>query len=769
MLDSAVLTPPQQLAVEHVDGPLLILAGPGSGKTRVITHRIARMVETGIDPRSVLAITFTNKAANEMAERVAKLLPGGRVWISTFHRFCARLLRMRAEGVGLQPNYTILDTGDQSQLIRQILRDLDVDAVSFPPRRIAARISNAKNDLHSAEDVARRFEDSVGNHIEAVVARVYPEYQKRLLQSNAVDFDDLLLHVVTLLSDNPELRRQLGERYRYILVDEYQDTNLAQYRIVAALAADHHNLCVTGDPDQSIYGWRGARIDNILSFERDFPNATVVRLEENFRSTKQILKSADRLIAHNTQRKAKSLVTGNDDGVPVQCLIFRDGRQEADEIAADIRRAVEDGERNWSEFAGFYRVNALSREIERALMRHGVPFQVAAGVAFYDRAEIKDVLAYLRLIFNPDDETAFRRIVNTPKRGIGKTTLDRLHAWAQWQGISLFEAAARCEEYPKISKRAAKGLKAFVAMIGELAIEPTGSIKRLIENVLQRTAYSEQWEGSLAEQDQQRLANVEELLTAAEQYDERTDDEPTLEGFLETTCLVNETDTLDENAGRVTLMTLHAAKGLEFPVVYIVGVEENLIPHERSLRSGDYKELEEERRLLFVGMTRAEEELYLTQTCQRNFRGRLLHSIPSDFLRETTVVLTDRTGDAPDPWDELLNRSHDDETAAESSPDDTSSKPQPPQTHGTQPVGLGSHPTGLVQTGLNLLGGDAQPAALPQGFAVGMTVRHPRYGTGTVLQIGGFARRRTVTVAFDDGRQESFIADKSPLQPVGVR
>jgi DNA helicase-2/ATP-dependent DNA helicase PcrA len=765
MLPSLGLTPAQQQAVEHQDGPLLILAGPGSGKTRVVTQRIARMVDRGVDPRDILAITFTNKAAREMAERTEKLVAGRHVWISTFHRFCARLLRSRAEGVGLQPNYTILDTGDQTQLIRLILHDLDIDSVSFPPRRIAGKISNAKNDLRFADDVAQRFSESVGNHMEAIFARVYPEYQKRLLQSNAVDFDDLLLHVVTLLTENPELRRQLGGRYQYVMVDEYQDTNLAQYRIVAGIAGEHQNLCVTGDPDQSIYGWRGARIDNILSFERDFPGAKVVRLEENFRSTKEILKSADLLIAHNTQRKAKSLITANDDGIPVQCLFFRTGTHEADEIAQDIRRAIDDGERSWSQFAIFYRMNALSRELERALVRHNIPFQVAAGVAFYDRAEIKDVLAYLRLIFNPDDETAFRRVVNTPKRGIGKTTVDKLADWARWQGVSLFNAAARCDEYPKLSARAVKSLKAFVKMIGELSLEHTGTVTGLLQQVLHRTGYAAQWEDSPVEQDQQRLANVQELLTAAHQYDEQATDEPTLEGFLETTSLVSDVDSLDEHAGQVTLMTLHAAKGLEFPVVYIIGVEHNLIPHERSLRDNDYRQLEEERRLLFVGMTRAEEELYLTRTAQRDHRGQLKTSIPSSFLNETTFAMNDRTIDGPDPWDELLSQGVESRESRVESQRGVESQ----IARAARPSTLNPQPSTFLMTGADLLNGAAHPAAVPNGFAVGMTVRHPKYGNGTVRDIGGYSKRRTVTVEFDDGRKETFIADKCPLQPVGLR
>jgi len=767
MLDSQGLTDAQRQAVEHVDGPLLILAGPGSGKTRVITHRIARLCRRGVDGSQILAITFTNKAAGEMTERVRRMLPGSPVWISTFHRFCARLLRARGSAVGLDANYTILDTSDQRQLIRQVLQDLDIDPVHFPPRKIAARISNAKNDLQTAEAVAERFADSVGNHVEAVLARVYPEYQKRLLQSNAVDFDDLLLHVVSLLSESEELRRGLGERYRYILVDEYQDTNLAQYHIVAAMAEAHHNLCVTGDPDQSIYGWRGARIDNILRFERDFPNATTVRLEQNFRSTKQILDAADRLIANNLKRKEKSLLTDNPEGDPVECLLFFDGIHEADEIARHIREAVESGERRWSDFALFYRVNALSRELERALQRHNIPYAVAAGLAFYERSEIKDVLAYLRLILNADDETAFRRVVNTPRRGIGKTTLARLSEWARSQEMSLFEAASRCEECDVLSKRAAGALKRFVELIGSLSLASFDGVAELLNAALVQTDYGAEWRHSESEQDQQRLANVQELLTASEQYDDRAE-APTLEGFLEETSLVNEGDNLDDDAGCVTLMTLHAAKGLEFPVVYIVGVEQDVLPHERALQqfrnTGDMETIEEERRLLFVGMTRAQERLFLTQTQSRAFRGRRADTVISDFLTEFPFTLTERT---------LSGNGGARESAQPGSAGEDATPADVPPRAGS----ITGASSGLM-TGSDLLGGTAadgpRPRAetevsFPPGFAVGSAVRHPRYGVGTVVDVGGYAKRRTVVVEFEDDRRQTFILDKSPLQPVGMR
>jgi len=770
------LTPSQQMAVDHLDGPLLVLAGPGSGKTRVITRRIARMVEKGVDPREILAITFTNKAAGEMASRVGALLPGRRVWVSTFHRFCARLLRDRAEGVGLKPNFTILDAADQRQMIRDVMGDLDLDAVHFPPARIAERISRAKNDLQTAEQFVRFFEDRVGDHLQAAVARVYPEYQKKLLKSNAVDFDDLLLHVVTLLEENPELRARYDEQFRYILVDEYQDTNLAQYRIVVALSQDHPHLCATGDPDQSIYGWRGARIDNILRFEADFPQASVVRLEQNFRSTKSILRAADALISHNVHRKSKALLTENSEGEPVELIFCADGIQEAEFIVDEIRRQVDSGRRAWSDFAVFYRVNALSREIERGLARARVPYQVAAGVAFYERAEIKDMLAYLRLIQNPDDEAAFRRVVNVPARGVGKTTQQRLLALAATNRMNLVEAAAVASQHPQITRRAAAALEKFAGLIQELALRHAGSVEALLRDVVTRSGYGDLLQRSGTEQDLERLANVEELITAARQFDETFGSDATLEGFLEAASLVSDVDALSDTEGQVTLMTLHAAKGLEFPVVFVVAVEENIIPHERSIRADDPRELEEERRLLFVGMTRAREQLFLTYTQLRDFRGRRLFSIPSGFLQETEFVSRE------------LPPEHDRGKRAADDADDEASDPEPTDFSQEGEIVSAAEDSARrrpkrtseaakrlkIMTGADLLADREADAAaappLPLGFAVGMEVRHPRYGLGTVVNIGGFAKRRTVTVDFRDaGHCETFIASKCPLQPVGIR
>ena len=780
------LTPPQRAAVEHFHGPLLVLAGPGSGKTRVITRRIARLIERGVRPWEILAITFTNKAARAMGERVQALLPGQRIWVSTFHRFCARLLREHGRAVGLQPNFSIYDTGDQQQLIKQVLHDLNFDAAHFPANKIGARISQAKNELLTPELYVARYGEGIGTHLEAVVAKIYPAYQKRLLAANAVDFDDLLVHVALLLAEQDGLRAELDQRHRFILVDEYQDTNQAQYQIVAALSQIEPNLCATGDPDQSIYGWRGARIENILRFEQDFPDVALIRLEENFRSTPEILKTADGLIAHNVHRKVKRLKTDNVSGEPVELRLFRDGQHEASGIANEISALVEAGERQWKDFAIFYRVNALSRSLETALARQKIPYQIAGGVAFYERAEIKDLLGYLRLIENPQDRVAFLRVINTPTRGIGKSSLDKLVRWADGTGTVLLDAARQPGQVSDLPKKAAVQLRAFAGLIDELAQASTGPVEELLQLILRRTGYLRQFESSPDEDDIQRLGNIDELVSAARQYDEQepeNDQPPSLAGFLETASLAQDIDSLDEQTGAVTLMTLHAAKGLEFPVVYLIAVEQNLIPHERSLRENDARQLEEERRLLFVGITRAEEKLVLTHTQRREIHGRSLSTIPSDFLEELAVEHRDCTG-AEDfqfgdshnddiDFDDSQEIGHDDDASFDrkSFLDDSRSRSEPNRGRKSYDPPSRSLPSGLrLTTGASLEAGTKQGVELPLGFAVGMQVRHPRYGLGTVIETSGLAKNRTVTVEFvSEARRESFMASKCPLQPIGLR
>ncbi len=753
------LTEPQQEAVEYFEGPLQILAGPGSGKTRVITRRIARLVDRGVHPSSILAITFTNKAAREMQERVNQLLPESRIWISTFHRFCASVLRRRGRSVGLESNFVIFNKSDQLQVLRHVLNDLDMDAVRVPVAKLGARISHIKNTMVSSEEFTRSLEYEVGEPFDMIVAQVYPKYQETLLASNAVDFDDLLLHVVKLFQENPALRAEYDDRFRFLLVDEYQDTNVIQYQLVRSLGIDRPNVCVTGDPDQSIYAWRGANIENILHFERDFEHAKLVRLEQNFRSTALILQSADQLISHNRMRKAKSLTTDAEDGEAVQLLRFKDGRSEADGIAEVIRKQCTEAGSKWRDFAIFYRVNSMSRELELAFTRHHIPFQVAAGLAFYDRTEIRDLLAYLRLIENPVDTIAFARVVNRPARGIGKTSQNKLTAWATENGVGPMEAARRADRITSLTKTAKIKLKAFVGIMDTFSLANAGSVSDLLKKIVEKTAYSRTWSAASSEQAITKQANVEELVNAAAQYDEANADDPSITGFLETTALASDVDAVDADAGKVTLMTIHAAKGLEFPSVVIVGLEHGLIPHERSIKSNDPKQLEEERRLLFVGMTRAMRNLYMTTAQVRAERGTPRITIPSTFLAETTFDIID--GSKPDG------------TRKKSG---TSSKPNKNQELRNKlkaSLAAGNKP--LLTTGAALLSGSDEEVELPDAgsastFAVGMRVRHPKYGMGTVTHIAGFAKRRTVEVEFTNGsRTETFSVSHCPLQLIGVR
>ncbi len=631
----AGLNAPQRAAVRHTDGPLLVLAGPGSGKTRVVTHRIAWLLEQGIWPSRIAALTFTNKAAEEMKKRLAVLAPDKSIWIGTFHKFCAYLLRQHAAMVGLSQNFTIYDTDESKKLL-----DLLLDKVDLPTginaQKIATGISWAKNELILPEEYVAKNGSFLGQFIE----KAYPEYQKALRQANAVDFDDLLLHIAILLRENPEVRKQLDARFRYILVDEYQDTNLAQYAIARALSIDHPNLCVTGDPDQSIYGWRGANIKNILDFEKDFDSVEIIRLEQNYRSTKRILAAASRLISFNEFRKEKDLFTENGEGAPVRVVCFADQREEADGIAGEIAEEIRAGKRRPQDYAIFYRMNALSRNLEHSLRREGVPFQLVRGLEFFNRKEIKDMIAYLQLIYNPSDMVSFVRIVNEPRRGIGKTTLVMIVAAANEHGVSAIEAAKALVLAPKttgMSGKVKKALGDFVKMIEHLS-EAAGrdeyTIEALFGMILAETKYKEQYEIDDTEEDAQRLENIEELISEAREFDKRPleEGESALEKFLEQAALVSDVDAWDEETDRVSLMSLHAAKGLEFPVVYLIALEENILPHERSLH--DQMQLEEERRLLFVGITRAEEELRISRTRFREFRGNYTSSIFSRFLLE---------------------------------------------------------------------------------------------------------------------------------------
>ena len=627
----ADLNEPQRQAVMHRDGPLLVLAGAGSGKTRVITRRVAYLVAQGVAPWNVLAITFTNKAASEMRQRVEQLgVPRGAT-VCTFHALCARLLREFATEAGLSANFTIYDRDDQIRLTRDVMGKLSLKAGNFTPAGVHGAISRAKNALQTAQEYAASADGFAERNIE----RVFGGYEKALGDNNALDFDDLLMRVAFLLRDRPDLRRLLAQRYRYILIDEYQDTNRAQYIIAHGIAMNHENICATGDPDQSIYAWRGADIKNILEFETDYPNATVVRLEENYRSTQPILSAASKLIACNTLRKEKALWTRREGGADVRVLLCDDEHAEADQVALRIAEYRGRGG-EYSNVAVFYRVNSLSRVLERTLLRHAIPYRIARGVEFYSRKEIKDELAYLRVLANPADDLSCARIINTPTRGIGNTTISRLSEGAAGAGLSLLEACGRAAQMG-LGKAPTKKVSEFAKMMAELAGRLDRPVRQIVEDVVARTGLEESLRGE--DEDGSAYENVGELISAAAEFDQENP-EGTLADYLQQVSLVSDADHMDGSAGAVTLMTLHAAKGLEFPAVFVIGCEEGLLPFDRGdnqmarFRRGANPELEEERRLAFVGMTRAQDELTLTCARRRMLRGRTSPQAASTFLDE---------------------------------------------------------------------------------------------------------------------------------------
>jgi len=756
------LTPAQREAVTHGEGPLLILAGPGSGKTRVVTHRIAWLLAQGIPGQQILALTFTNKAADEMSRRIERLAHDPTVWVGTFHRFCARLLRKYAQFAGLQENYTIYDTSDSVRALRHAIGRLNIDVERFTPDAIARAISWAKNNLILPD----QYTPGPGHALGSVVQKIYPVYQEQLAASNAADFDDLLFHVANILRENPEIRAGLDQRYRFLLVDEYQDTNLAQYVIARALSIDHPNLAVTGDPDQSIYGWRGANLNNILEFEKDFPEVRVVRLEQNYRSTQRILRLAAGLIVHNVRRKEKGLFTENGPGAPVRLVTYATQKDEAEGIAAYIAGEIHGGRRRPRDFAVFYRVNALSRAFEFALRDFGIPYQMVNGLEFFQRKEIKDVLAYLHLLNNPRDEIALLRVVNTPPRGIGKTTLGRLSEYAVRHGLPLLETIRQAGRVPAIGPRPKKQLAGFVALFDRLSVAIEGPVEEILGLVLNETGYQRRLSDSDDEEDQQRLANIEELLTAARDFDERWNGTSRLESFLEETCLVNDTDAWETEVDRVTLMTLHASKGLEFPVVFLTAVEEGLLPHERSQRNAE--QLEEERRLMFVGITRAEQELQISTARYRDFRGQRKLTIPSSFLmelpREEMELTVPGIEDSfRDPWDNGGFEQapvHDEhaEKDTETVSDVASTASRPPRA------------TPSLTTAATLAnGGEPLPPFDPDAFRQGMVVLHAVYGLGQIVALSGSAANRKATVDFPPptGRKK-FLLAQTPLRPVGT-
>jgi DNA helicase-2/ATP-dependent DNA helicase PcrA len=640
----AGLNPPQREAVEHPEGPLLVVAGAGSGKTRVLTHRIAYLLATGAArPGEILAITFTNKAAAEMRERVGQLI--GRsvraMWVTTFHSACARMLRADAERLGYSRGFTIYDESDSLRMLKRCLAELGVDPKRFPPRAVRAKISGAKNQLIDADAYA----EMQGSVFEEVVAEAFPLYEKRMLEANAMDFDDLLVRTVNALELFEEVRERWRRTFRHVLVDEYQDTNHAQYRLLQLLASEHGNLMVVGDEDQSIYSFRHADIRNILDFEHDFPEAAVVKLEQNYRSTQTILSAANAVVEHNRERRPKHLWTEIAGGEPVQLTELTDEHEEARWVAAEIERLGEEHGVARSDVAVFYRTNAMSRVLEDTLVRYELPYQVIGGTKFYDRAEIKDAIAYLNLLVNPSDLVSFARVVNSPRRGIGNTSQGRLAAYANTTGLTIWEVMERVEDVPGLGAAAIKAVSRFhETMEGLRDRAETASVAGVVEAVLSETGYLEALAAERTVEAEGRAENLEELVGVGAEFDlnrerEGESEVPPLEEFLQQVSLVSDQDSIQSEQELVTLMTLHNAKGLEYDTVFVVGCEDGAFPHMRALEEGGE---EEERRLCYVAITRARQRLYMTWARERRLFGRAEHNLPSRFIDELPAELTER-------------------------------------------------------------------------------------------------------------------------------
>jgi len=699
------LTDSQRKAVFHTSGPLLVLAGPGSGKTRVITTRIAALIDAGIRPHNICAITFTNKAAEEMRQRVTDMATAPGTHISTFHSLCVRILRQYARCAGVKSNFSIYGTDEQARCIKQAVKDCQLDTRNFPPARMLAAVSALKNNL---VDVAL-FKAEADDFFSKTLAKIYAAYQQLLRQRNALDFDDLLMKTCLLLEASPETARQLANRFRYLLVDEYQDTNHAQYKIAKSIAAGHRNICVTGDPDQSIYRWRGADIRNILAFEKDWPDATVVKLEENFRSTPNILQLAENLIAKNQKRKPKRLIPTKPPGRDVAIDAFEDELEEANGVAGRIRQLHDSGA-SWDAIAVFYRINAESRAMEEAFVRQKIPYQILRGVEFYSRKEIRNILAYAKIIVNPDDEVALLRIINTPARGIGKTTINRLRHYAASKNIPFYQALRSAEGINSLSKAPKTGITTFLKMIETLKPDAEGPVAALIQRIFTESGLEQSLKNAGPEAVSAR-ENVEELINAAARYDQQTE-QPSLLDYLQQISLFSDTDTYDSSSGRVALMTLHAAKGLEFDNVFIVGVEDGLLPHERSSDNED--QTEEERRLFFVGITRAISTLSISYARYRTIRGQLLRTIPSPFLFELGIDIEEH----------------------ESRLDTCDEEPGP------------------------------RLATDTAAFVKNQRVRHKKFGLGTVKNFADMGPDSIIAVKFDTGQTKSLMVRYAGLAKV---
>ncbi len=715
------LNPQQKKAVQHKEGPLLILAGAGSGKTRVLTRRIAYLIEYyHVSPFNILAVTFTNKAAGEMKERVQSLLGRleGSVWVSTFHSFCVRVLRKEGGKIGYGSNFVIYDTADQRQLIKQVLQELNFDLKKTNPAAVLAEISRVKNELVTPEAYTSR----VGDFFMEITARAYTLYQQKLKENNALDFDDLIMKTVELFRDNPLVLEYYQNRFQYISVDEYQDVNTAQYQLVQLLAANYRNICVVGDPDQGIYGFRGADIRNILNFESDYPDSQVIKLEQNYRSREKILQAADSVISNNLSRKDKKLWTDRGAGKDINLYLAYNEKDEAAYICRKIRDLSSAGYQ-YSDTAVLYRTNAQSRALEEFFLKYAIPYQIIGGLRFYDRLEIKDTIAYLRVIYNPADQISLLRIINKPKRGIGAGTIAKLQQYAEQNGLSLEQAGLKAGEIASLSASYRTKLLNFFRMIAGFREDAQNlTIDRLTEKILKETGYVAELEQAGGIKEKARLENIQELFSVIQEF-LKSGENNTLAGFLEEVSLLSDLDTLEDSEQFVTLMTLHAAKGLEFPVVFMVGMEEGIFPHVNSLM--ETEGLEEERRLCYVGITRAMDELYLTLARERMRFGEQQINLPSRFLEEI-------------PQELLLEEE--------------------------QPEGVTACP-GEEQSGTPAPGGDKNNDQPRYNYQPGQKILHPKWGIGTIIAVNE-NKGLELKIKFARGNPKTLLAEYAPIQRV---
>ncbi|MCI5509538.1 MAG: DNA helicase PcrA [Eubacterium sp.] len=735
------LNPMQQEAVYYTEGPLLILAGAGSGKTRVLTHRIAYLIEEkGINPWNIMAITFTNKAANEMRERVDKIVGFGSdsIWVSTFHSSCVRILRRFIDRLGYGTNFTIYDADDQKTLMKDICKRLNIDTKMYKEKMLLAAISSAKDEMISPEEYRLNMISDSQDLNKKTVARVYEAYQKQLQQNNAMDFDDLLVKTVELFQNCPDVLEYYQEKFRYIMVDEYQDTNTVQFKFVSLLASKYKNLCVVGDDDQSIYKFRGANIGNILGFEQVFPEAKVIKLEQNYRSTQNILNAANEVIRNNIRRKEKTLWTANEEGEQIHLREFQSGFEEAEYIAGDIRRKVREGECSYSDCAVLYRTNAQSRLFEEKFLLGNIPYKIVGGVNFYARKEIKDMLAYLKTVDNARDDVAVQRIINVPRRGIGASSLSKVQIYAQDMEISFYDALRMADEIPSLGRGAAK-IRSFVDFIQKFRSQVEYlSVTELLQKIIDETGYVEELKAENTEESKGRIENIDELISKAVSYEQEAE-HPSLSGFLEDVALISDLDSVNEDENRVLLMTLHSAKGLEFPQVYLAGMEEGVFPSYLSIVSGDFENLEEERRLCYVGITRAMKELTMTAAHQRMIRGETQYNRVSRFVREI-----------PREYVELGKK-----TA------DRSSVKIPEKTADTY-----AKMRQIYQQNTFSPKKFEVKKAASLDYQEGDTVRHIKFGNGTVLQITDGGKDFEVTVDFEKVGVKKMFASFAKLKKV---